>query len=318
MPQISVIMSVYREKPEWLMASIKSILRQTYTDFEFIIIVDDPKNVVLIKIVKTFAQKDSRIQLYINEKNRGLIKSLNRALDYCQGKYIARMDADDIAYTQRFEKQLNYLCEHSLDLVGSNIAMFKDDGKVFHVTDKLRFHPYLKYLLKYGAVGIVHPTFFAKAEVFYHLEGYALQALHAEDMEFIANAICAGYHVGNHPDVLLECRYSDYSVTKQYAWQMYQTATIIQKVFLNCLKEGKYRFDFSEKLSSTSESKEQFRKKQILMVQAREMLRKHRIDLFLWKIIQALYCSPSTLTSIKINLVFRLLRYIEKVRLWLQ
>ncbi len=54
MPQVSVIMSVYREKPEWLMASIKSILRQTYTDFEFIIIVDDPKNVVLIKIVKTF------------------------------------------------------------------------------------------------------------------------------------------------------------------------------------------------------------------------------------------------------------------------
>lgn len=127
-PLISVVMSVYNGE-KYLKESIESILKQNYKEFEFIIINDGSKD-DSSKIIKKYKKKDDRIILIENDGNKGLIYSLNRGLDLCKGKYIARMDADDISEKNRFFEQVNFLEEHKeIAMCGTYIKMFKDNFK---------------------------------------------------------------------------------------------------------------------------------------------------------------------------------------------
>ena len=119
-PLVSVIMPVYNAE-KYLTAAMQSILQQTLTDFEFIIIndasTDRSKEII-------HAAKDTRIQYWENEKNEGYIFSLNKALALAKGTYIARMDADDISQPERFSHQYDFLQQHSqIDLVGSAVTI---------------------------------------------------------------------------------------------------------------------------------------------------------------------------------------------------
>jgi len=109
-PEVSVIMGVYNDEG-YLSDSILSILNQSITNFEFIII-DDASTDASSDILKKFANKDKRIQLHTNKINKGLTKNLNYALEIARGDYIARMDGDDIALPKRFEKQIKALREN--------------------------------------------------------------------------------------------------------------------------------------------------------------------------------------------------------------
>lgn len=125
---ISIIMSVYQEPQEWLELSVESILMQTYTNFELIIIVDDPNNLDAIAYLKNKQTEDSRIIIIKNQKNIGLTKSLNKGIAASKGKYIARMDADDISCIDRLEKQYQYMETHpDIDLLGSYAILFGDN-----------------------------------------------------------------------------------------------------------------------------------------------------------------------------------------------
>jgi len=88
--KISVIMAVYNESKEILRESICSILQQTFQDFEFIIVYDNPENKETKNYLEELSHIDNRIKLVKNKKNFGLAKSLNIALSLAQGKYIAR------------------------------------------------------------------------------------------------------------------------------------------------------------------------------------------------------------------------------------
>lgn len=119
MPQISVIMSVYKEPLDWMAQSIDSILNQIYSDFEFLIVDDNPTDDKLIYFLNDYQKKDSRIKIIVNEQNVGLTKSLNIAIKQAQGKYIARMDADDISCKNRFQVQYDYMEQHlEVDEIG--------------------------------------------------------------------------------------------------------------------------------------------------------------------------------------------------------
>ncbi len=110
MPYLSVVMSVYNGEKH-LNEAIDSILSQTYENFEFIIIEDCSTDKTL-EILKEFKEKDNRIKIIQKEKNegpKGFIKNLNLGLNMAQGKYIARMDADDISLPERFQKQVFFL-----------------------------------------------------------------------------------------------------------------------------------------------------------------------------------------------------------------
>jgi glycosyltransferase involved in cell wall biosynthesis len=105
-PKISVVMPVYKGD-EYLSEAVDSILNQTFSDFEFIIICDDPTNETRC-ILDKYQQNDSRMKIYYQER-QGLVNSLNRGISLAKGEYIARMDADDVSLPTRFEKQVEFM-----------------------------------------------------------------------------------------------------------------------------------------------------------------------------------------------------------------
>ena len=170
--EISVLMSTYKEKAELLRESIESILNQTYKEFEFIIILDNPENVEHIRIINEYVQCDSRIKFYINKKNLGLTATLNKALSLAQGKYICRMDADDISMPNRLDLQMKYLIQYDYDLIGGLSNMVDEEGNTIYSIKKVPTDfKKIKKCIQYNQV-ISHPTWFAKKEVFDTLGGY--------------------------------------------------------------------------------------------------------------------------------------------------
>lgn len=129
MPKVSVIMSVYREPLEWIDASINSILNQSFDDFEYLIVNDNPGDKDLLNFLNEKASLDKRIVLITNEQNIGLTKSLNKGLVLARGKYIARMDADDVAKCDRFDKQVRCLERNdAAGLVHANYCIIDENG----------------------------------------------------------------------------------------------------------------------------------------------------------------------------------------------
>jgi glycosyltransferase involved in cell wall biosynthesis len=124
-PIISVIMSIYNEPKEWLETSIESILNQTYSNIEFIIINDNPKSDLNKTILNDYAANDKRIVVISNKDNIGLTKSLNKGLKLSSGEFIARMDADDISLDYRLKIQLDALIDNDdIGVCGSSIKLF--------------------------------------------------------------------------------------------------------------------------------------------------------------------------------------------------
>ena len=122
-PKVSVIMPSYNSA-QYITEAIESILNQTFTDFEFIII-NDGSTDDTAKIIKEYANKDHRIKFINHKKNKGFIGCLNECLDIASGEYIAKMDSDDISLPQRLEKQVKYLDEHpSVGMVGCGYRAF--------------------------------------------------------------------------------------------------------------------------------------------------------------------------------------------------
>lgn len=156
---LSVIMSTYNEKDEYLDESINSIINQSFKDWELIIIVDAPNNKHLIEKINEYASYDKRISVYVNPSNMGLALSLNEALKHCSGKYIARMDADDICFPDRFKRQVTFLEENAnYSLVYTNRKDINEEGKEIG-TDLLqpKDDKCLMKSLSYGSL-ITHPS----------------------------------------------------------------------------------------------------------------------------------------------------------------
>ena len=127
-PEISIIMSVYNAQ-QYLEPCIKSIINQSYRNFEFLII-DDNSTDNSLEILNMFMKIDDRIKCYYNNKNRGLTKNLNKLINLSQCEFIARMDADDISIQDRLEKQLVFLIQHPIvDVVGGAIVEIDELGE---------------------------------------------------------------------------------------------------------------------------------------------------------------------------------------------
>lgn len=125
MTKVSVVMSTYSEPICWIKQSIDSILQQSFTDFEFIIIDDNPEREDLKECLEYYKSSDSRVKIIYNTTNIGLTQSLNKGMEVAEGEYIARMDADDIAVSSRFEKQVRLLDSRpDIGVCGSNIRFF--------------------------------------------------------------------------------------------------------------------------------------------------------------------------------------------------
>jgi glycosyltransferase involved in cell wall biosynthesis len=126
-PLISIIMPVYNPG-RYLIEAIESILNQTFSNFEFII-VDDASTDDSWKIIKSYAKKDKRIIPIKNKINLGVSLTSNIAISQAKGKFLARMDADDISTTDRIQKQFNYLKKHPKTIVvGGQCTIIDEDN----------------------------------------------------------------------------------------------------------------------------------------------------------------------------------------------
>lgn len=129
MPEISVLLCVYNGEA-YLAACMESILTQTFTDFEFVV-VNDGSTDRSLEIINAYAQKDPRMFIVNRRKNAGISASVTEGLKHCRGKYIARMDQDDISLPDRFLMQHRYLESHpEIDVVGSSLAFIDEDGNL--------------------------------------------------------------------------------------------------------------------------------------------------------------------------------------------
>ena len=160
-PAVSFLMSNYKTPPEQLRRALDSMLAQTLTDFEAVIVNDGVKD-ASFDLLRAYAAKDGRIRLLENETNLGLPASLNRALAVCRGTYIARMDTDDICYPDRLALQKEYMDSRpSVMFAGAWADVF--DGDETRPTDRWRpvMCPREEYrirLLFSGEPLLIHPT----------------------------------------------------------------------------------------------------------------------------------------------------------------
>lgn len=227
---VSVIMSTYKEEEIFLRQAIESILNQTYKDFEYIIILDNPDNNLHIRIIKEYANLDKRIKFYVNEKNMGLTASLNKGLGLAKGKYICRMDADDISINKRIENQKRYLEENNYDLIGGISQMIDENGKSIYSIKKVPTNmDKIKKALRYNQI-ISHPTWFGKKEVFEKLNGYRNMPL-CEDYDFTLRAVLNGYKISNIDETVLKYRMTSSSISRSNLYEQYLFARFITKKY---------------------------------------------------------------------------------------
>jgi len=206
---ISVIMSVYNAE-KYLEKAIKSILTQSYHNFEFIII-NDKSNDNSSDIISKYADQDQRIKYIENKKNRGLTYSLNKALEFAQGEYIARMDADDISTPDRLEKQANYLKKNKeLSLIGTSAYNIDEKGNIIAERNvPLKYEDIKKNINLVNP--IIHPSVMFRKKDILAIGGYNEKFKKVQDYELWFRIIANGLKVENLADRLLY-----YRVNNQY------------------------------------------------------------------------------------------------------
>lgn len=202
-PKISVIMGVYN-CASTLPDAIMSIQAQTVLDWEFIIC-DDGSTDETWKIASKFQRQDNRIVLLRNDKNLGLNATLNKCLSVARGKYIARMDGDDICAPERFEKELALYDEHpEAGVVSCSMSFFDDDGVFGKMLYDLAPQP---ADLLHGSQ-FCHAGALMRRDVLEALGGYSesKDTLRVEDYDLWVRMYAAGYCGFNTQEILYSMR----------------------------------------------------------------------------------------------------------------
>lgn len=180
-PLVSVLTSCYNAG-EFLSEAIESILRQTFKDFEFILI-DDGSTDNTLDIISGYAAKDDRIVL-IEKKNTGLAESLNLGIWKAKGSLIARMDADDISFPDRLEKQAAYFKKHKdVILLGTECIEIDRAGRMVKQHRYYIEHRALIKCVERGGSLFPHSSVIYKTEAVKQINGYRNRLNGAEDLD---------------------------------------------------------------------------------------------------------------------------------------
>ena len=226
-PTVSVLMSVFNGE-RYLQQSIDSILNQSFANFEFVI-VDDGSSQAVKRILA--AQKDPRIVLITNQLNIGLTKSLNLGLEHCCGKYIARMDSDDIAHSERLRRQVDLLDNQpEIAVVGAQIRVINCEGKIIRYNQIKRGTTALSCRWQHLFDSpVAHSSAMFRREVIYNkLSGYDENFTTSQDYELWSRVI-KNHDITNIKEVLLDFRVHSESVSKQYSREnIKKVATLFQ------------------------------------------------------------------------------------------
>jgi glycosyltransferase involved in cell wall biosynthesis len=205
-PLVSVLMPVYNAE-RYVAEAVQSILDQTFTDFEFLI-VDDGSTDKSLKILQKFAQQDPRIRL-ISRPNTGIVGALNEMLKLSKGEFLARMDGDDVCDPSRFERQLCYMSENpGIVAVGSSAISIDPDGDLIGDAILPLDHDSIESAHLSGRSSIFHPAVMMRQNTVNAVGGYRNEAFPCEDFDLWLRLGEIG-KLANLPEKLLYWRRTD-------------------------------------------------------------------------------------------------------------
>lgn len=218
MPKLSVIMSVYNGG-KYLEESIESVLNQTFKDFEFII-VNDGSTDNTKEILEKFSEKDKRIKIIENKENIGLTKSLNKCIKLSKGEFIARMDADDISCSERFEKQVKLLDISNAGVISCNTLLIDKKGNLLR---KIKLPKRIKSVLKKRNC-LIHGSLMFNKKILKNLNGYNERMILAQDYELLLR-LSHKFKIGFVQEFLYKHRVHKKNISRVRLYQqMYYTA----------------------------------------------------------------------------------------------
>lgn len=223
--KVSILMGIYN-CAETLGDAIESILRQSYTNWELIMCDDGSADNTYQVAMEYLEEYPEKIVVIQNKNNIGLAASLNRCAEYATGKYIARMDGDDISVENRFETQVQFLETHpDYDLVGTYMKAFDENGERNIIpiksepekTDLPKFNPFH------------HATIVMKKDVFDELGGYHASSLtrRAEDVDLWFRFFAAGKKGYNIPEPLYLVREDSTAFKRRTLRHSFEAARVL-------------------------------------------------------------------------------------------
>lgn len=234
-PDISVVMSVYNGE-DYLSEAIESLIGQSFTNWELIVI-NDCSTDSTPQILAGFAAADSRIKVYTNEVNLKLPSSLNKGIGLSTGKYVARMDADDICLPTRLEEQFRFMEENpELALSSCRFMTLKNGVYASGGAGGRTDHEALKAMLLV-ANPILHPGVIAKRQVMTQYP-YDTSLTCTEDLELWTRLVMAGLKIAIQPECLLIYRLHDKQITGTTLDRQRTEVLGIQKKYYASLLEG--------------------------------------------------------------------------------
>ena len=226
--KVSVLMPAYNVE-KYVGAAIESILNQTFTDFEFIII-NDGSTDNTAKIIKEYAKKDKRIRFINHTKNKGLIAVLNEGLDLCNGEYIARMDSDDISLPERFAKQVTYMDTNpECGVLGTAIQLFGRLNNIVRNIENVKIFNLL------SGHFVAHPTVMMRKSIIdkYNLK-YDAKYKHAEDFELWSRMVFIT-EIHNLNEILLKYRWHEENISVLHSEEQSNVSDRIKQNIINKL-----------------------------------------------------------------------------------
>jgi glycosyltransferase involved in cell wall biosynthesis len=234
-PKASVVMSVYNGE-RYLREAVESILNQTFTDFEFIII-DDGSTDNTTEILEEYATQDKRIRLIRNTRNLGLTRSLNKGLRIACGEYLARQDADDISLQERLALQVRFLDEHpDVGVVGTWVMHINEGGRQTGVLRTPTSPALVRWFLLFGPC-LMHPSVTMRRSLLERDAAYRPEIPYAQDYDLWVR-LSTKTQLANLPEVLQLMRVHRHAISAQHYGQQEQTArAVMQHAIMRLLGE---------------------------------------------------------------------------------
>ncbi|QJW92708.1 glycosyltransferase [Frigoriglobus tundricola] len=220
-PTVSVLMPVYNGE-RYLAEAVDSVLAQTFTDFEFVIVDDGSKDGSLA-VLQWYAARDPRVRI-ISRPNTGIVGALNDGLAAARGELVARMDADDVCHPERFRTQVEYLRAHpACVVVGSRADLIDPDGERIGRWDMALDHDEIDRANLAGKLTIVHPSLVFRRAAVVGAGAYRQETAGSEDLDLMLRLAETG-RLANVPDVLLRYRRHHESLTHSAPGQVSEAA----------------------------------------------------------------------------------------------
>jgi len=204
-PTVSVVMATYNAE-KYIRDAVESILGQTFSDFELTIVVDDSGDKT-VEILKDYCRRDSRVKIIVNDKKLGFTQSLNEGIRQAKGRYIARMDSDDIAHSARFARQVDFLEQNqSVFIVGTYCYWINDNKEIIgQLLPLMNYKDMRENLL--GKCVAVHSSIMVRRELFNKIGLYDPRTIVEDDLDLYARALKNSLEIANIPEYLMSRRW---------------------------------------------------------------------------------------------------------------